>query len=67
LSPAAARSLYPQIGQSPLIKSGDVHRLDEFLGVNQVQIEKPCIGELRKALSGLEDRTLTILETTESL
>ncbi len=66
LSPATARSTYPQIGQIPLIKSGDVHRLEEFLGVNQLQVETPCVGELRKALAGLEGRTLKILEGPES-
>ena len=62
LSPAVARSTYPQIGQIPLIKSGDVHRLNEFLGVNQLHIETPSIAELRKALLNMDDRSLTILE-----
>lgn len=62
LTPAAARSTYPQIGQIPLIKSGDAHRLEEFLGVNQVQVETPCVSDLRKALAGLDNRSLTILE-----
>lgn len=62
LSPATARSTYPQIGQIPLIKSGDAHRLEEFLGVNQVQVETPCVNDLRKALAGLDNRSLTILE-----
>lgn len=66
LTPSSARMAYPQIGQIPLIKSGDVHRLNEFLGANQVQIEAPRIDELRKALAGLEGRTLTILEGNES-
>lgn len=65
-TPASARTTYPQIGKMPLIKSGDVHRLNEFLGVNQVQVEAPRIDELRKALAGLEGRTLTILEGNES-
>lgn len=63
LSPKAARAAYPQIGQIPLIKSGDVHRLNEFLGVNQLSIETPCIAELRKALLNMENRSLTILES----
>lgn len=63
LLPKAARAAYPQIGQIPLIKSGDVHRLNEFLGVNQLSIETPCIAELRKALLNLENRSLTILES----
>lgn len=67
LSPTVARSTYPQIGQIPLIKSGDVHRLNEFLGVNQLTIETPCIAELRKALLNKENRSLTILEGSENL
>ncbi len=63
LSPAAARSTFPQLGQIPLIKSGDVHRLNEFLGVNQLSIETPCISELRKAIRNEENRSLTILES----
>lgn len=63
LTPAEARSKYPQIGTLPLIKSGDVHRLDEFLGVNELQVETPRISELRKALHQSEGRSMTILET----
>lgn len=66
MSPTTARLTYPQIGQIPLIKSGDVHLLAEFLGVNQLQVEAPRVDELRKALAGLEDRTLTILEGSET-
>jgi hypothetical protein len=61
LSPADARSAYPQIGQIPLIKSGDVHRLNEFLGLNVLRIDTPTIAELRKALAHVDDRSLTIL------
>ncbi|HWQ05503.1 MAG TPA: PHP domain-containing protein [Longilinea sp.] len=67
LSPTDARSTYPQIGQIPLIKSGDVHRLNEFLGVNQLHIETPSIAELRKALFNMENRSLTIIERSENL
>ncbi len=62
-TPALARSAYPQIGQTPLIKSGDAHRLNEFLGLNQLQVEAPRVEELRKALLKLDHRSLTILET----
>lgn len=62
ITPAEARSKYPQIGDLPLIQSGDVHRLDEFLGVNQLEIEIPRISELRKALAHHDGRSITILE-----
>lgn len=66
LTPESARSTFPQIGQIPLIKSGDAHRLNEFLGVNLLRVEAPRVKELRKALANREDRTLTILDTDQS-
>lgn len=63
ISPEEARAKYPQIGTLPLIKSGDVHRLEEFLGANELQVESPRIAELRKALLQSEGRSMTILET----
>ena len=47
---------FPQLRGYPLIQSGDVHRLSEFLGVNNLYIEEPTIKEIRLALSGLETR-----------
>jgi hypothetical protein len=41
---------YPQIRGYPLIRDGDAHRLNEFLGVNEFQIESPTIAELKMAL-----------------
>ena len=41
---------YPQIRGYPLIRDGDAHRLDEFLGVNEFQVECPTVAELRMAL-----------------
>jgi predicted metal-dependent phosphoesterase TrpH len=41
---------YPQIRGYPLIRDGDAHRLNEFLGVNEFQIERPTIAELKVAL-----------------
>lgn len=63
ISPVEARAKYPQIGALPLIKSGDVHRLEEFLGANELQVESPRIAELRMALLQSEGRSMTILET----
>lgn len=60
ITPTEARAKYPQIGALPLIKSGDVHRLEEFLGANELQVESPRIDELRKALLHIEGRSMTI-------
>jgi 3',5'-nucleoside bisphosphate phosphatase len=49
----------PQLRGYPLIQSGDVHRLEEFLGVNRFQMEAPTISEIRKALRGQDGRKLT--------
>lgn len=49
----------PQLSGYPLIQSGDVHRLDEFLGANVLQVDAPTIAELRKAFHGQDGRKLT--------
>ncbi len=41
---------YPQIRGYPLIRDGDAHRLSEFLGVNEFQVESPTVAELKMAL-----------------
>jgi hypothetical protein len=63
LKPTEAAVRYPQIRGYPLIQSGDVHRLDEFLGVCEFHIEAPTLSEIRKALKGTADRSLYIRTT----
>ena len=41
---------YPQVRGYPLIRDGDAHRLNEFLGVNEFWVERPTIAELKMAL-----------------
>jgi 3',5'-nucleoside bisphosphate phosphatase len=60
LKPTEAAVRYPQIRGYPLIQSGDVHRLDEFLGVCEFHIEAPTLSEIRKALKGTADRSFFI-------
>jgi 3',5'-nucleoside bisphosphate phosphatase len=60
LKPAEAAVRYPQIRGYPFIQSGDVHRLDEFLGVCEFHIEAPTLREVRMALKGAADRSLYI-------
>jgi len=52
---------YPQIHNYPLIQSGDVHYLDDFLGVNQFIIEEPTIAELKMALQSVEKRSFQVI------
>ncbi len=41
---------YPQIRGYPLVRDGDAHRLNEFLGVNEFLVEGPTVAELKMAL-----------------
>lgn len=52
---------YPQIKGYPLIQSGDVHYLDDFLGVNQFLIREPTINELKMALRGEKGRHYALI------
>ena len=63
LSLADARSRFPQLAHYPLIQSGDVHRLDEFLGRNVFKVEAPTVAELRLALAGQCGRSLSYRST----
>ena len=60
LKPDEAATRYPQLRGYPLIQSGDVHRLEEFLGVCEFQIEAPTLGEVRMALKNIAGRSLFI-------
>jgi PHP family Zn ribbon phosphoesterase len=60
ISPQAACDTFPQLKNYALIQSGDVHRLEEFLGVNVFELAAPTISELRKALRNQGGRSLTI-------
>lgn len=41
---------YPQIHGYPLVRDGDAHRLNEFLGVNEFLLESPTLAEVKLAL-----------------
>jgi hypothetical protein len=60
LKPSEAVVLFPQIRGYPLIQSGDVHRLEEFLGVCEFRIEAPTLSEIHMALKSTADRALFI-------
>ena len=57
ISVDAAPLRYPQIHGYPLIRDGDAHRLNEFLGVNEFLLESPTIAELKMALRRENGRT----------
>jgi 3',5'-nucleoside bisphosphate phosphatase len=60
LKPAEAIGRFPQLRGHALIQSGDVHRLEEFLGACEFQIEAPTLAEIRLALKGAQGRSLVI-------
>lgn len=58
LKASEATSKFPQIVGYPLIQSGDVHGLDEFLGVTLLKMASPTISELKLAIHGQAGRSL---------
>lgn len=60
LQPDEALRKFPQIKNYTLIRSGDVHRLEEFLGVNYFTIRAPTMEELRLAFRFAEKRQIDI-------
>jgi PHP family Zn ribbon phosphoesterase len=60
ITPTEARRKFPQLKNYPLLQNGDVHYLDDFLGVNRFQMAAPTIAEIKLALSGQEGRSLTL-------
>ncbi len=56
-----AAQRFPQLSGYPLIQSGDVHRVDEFLGVTQFTLDHPSISEIRLALHARQGRSVAIL------
>jgi PHP family Zn ribbon phosphoesterase len=60
LDPAQARQEFPQIRQFPLVRGGDVHRLDEFLGANLFTLAAPTVSELAKAFLNEAGRSLVV-------
>lgn len=61
ITPAEAIVKFPQLRGHPLIQSGDVHLLDGFLGSLHLELERPCIAEISKAIKGQDGRKLSIL------
>lgn len=64
LKPAEAVKIYPALQNYLLIQSGDAHRLDEILGLNQFTLHSPTLQEIRLALRGDQGRSHRILSST---
>jgi hypothetical protein len=63
LSVDEAVKQFPQLKGYPLIQSGDVHRLDEFLGKNVFKVVSPTVAELTRALANQDGRRLSFRST----
>lgn len=59
-TPQQARQAFPQVGSYPLVRSGDAHRLVEFLGANRFYIQNPSIAEIRRAFRSEGGRRLIV-------
>ena len=57
ITPDQAYKQFPQLKGYPIVQNGDVHRLDEFLGVLNLVIAEPTITEIKMALSKTFDRS----------
>ncbi len=51
---------YPQLANHVIIQSGDVHRLDEFLGLNYFTLNEPTIAEINDAFLKIGGRNFKI-------
>jgi hypothetical protein len=60
LSLQEASAKFRQLKDFPLIQSGDVHCLDEFLGTTIFKLAAPTISELKKALRKEDGRSVHI-------
>lgn len=63
IQPEALYEKFPSSQNHPLIQSGDVHRLDEFLGTTRFQMETRTLSEVRMALRGENERKVWIEPT----
>lgn len=56
IKPEILQEKFPSSKNHPLIQSGDVHRLNEFLGTTSFELEAPTLNEIRKAFSREDQR-----------
>lgn len=59
-TPEKAAATFPSIKNIPLIQSGDVHQLDQFLGTTIFTLATPTLSEIKMAFKGESLRTVHI-------
>ncbi|MBI3150721.1 MAG: PHP domain-containing protein [Chloroflexi bacterium] len=60
LTPEKAVNIFPTMRGIPLIQSGDVHQLDQFLGTTIFTLAEPTLAEIKMAFKGEKLRTVHI-------
>ena len=60
IKPEALHEKFPSSKNHPLIQSGDVHRLNEFLGTTFFELEEPTLNEIYQAFLGQGQRNVHI-------
>jgi PHP family Zn ribbon phosphoesterase len=59
-TPEKVAAIFPAVHNYPLIQSGDVHRLDEFLGTTVFTIASRTLLEIRLAFKRIDGREVSI-------
>jgi len=65
-TPEKVALTFPATRKYPLIQSGDVHRLDEFLGTTIFTINSPTLMEIRMAFNNIDGRSVYIEDGANS-
>lgn len=60
ITPQKALTTFPAVRNHPLIQSGDVHRLDDFLGTTVFTLASPTLMEIRMAFNQIDGRDMCI-------
>lgn len=60
ITPEILHGKFPSSKNHTLIQSGDVHRLDEFLGTTLLDVEAPTLSEIHMALRGVNGRNVRV-------
>lgn len=60
ITPHKAQGMFPATRNYPLIQSGDVHRLEDFLGTTVFTLASPTLLEIRLAFNKIDGRDICI-------
>jgi len=63
-TPETISLLHHEIIKFPIIQSGDVHRLNEFMGKCIFELESPTVEEMIKAFKSIGCRSFSLLQTS---